>query len=301
MISCADFRRTTADTFQAAFTFLDVMHVWSPVDQEIIDKIKYAKYHAVRIAKAVKAGEDPNESNPAIEEDEPIAPALDANDPEVRAITGFGSTSEAPSPAPGGSAGPPPELPQFVDQPPASSSEGPISLPPYPNGNSSRDTQAMPHHNAAEDYYQKDSHPDVSPLPASEGGGYFPEVPNDGEVPSPVLPGPPTNLPGDFSSPGLSQAPPGAPYTHGPPNNVPHVGPQSPPFAAPSFQSPPIQHHPPPGVSVPSHPVAAGEISDEAMVKAQKHARFAISALNFEDVGTAIKELREALAELGQR
>jgi vacuolar protein sorting-associated protein VTA1 len=34
--------------------------------------------------------------------------------------------------------------------------------------------------------------------------------------------------------------------------------------------------------------------------KAQKHAKFAQSALNFDDVPTAVKELRLALAALGQ-
>lgn len=33
--------------------------------------------------------------------------------------------------------------------------------------------------------------------------------------------------------------------------------------------------------------------------QAQKHAKWAISALNFEDVPTAVKELRNALAMLG--
>lgn len=36
-------------------------------------------------------------------------------------------------------------------------------------------------------------------------------------------------------------------------------------------------------------------VSDRAMSEATKHARWAISALNFEDVNTAVKELREAL------
>lgn len=38
---------------------------------------------------------------------------------------------------------------------------------------------------------------------------------------------------------------------------------------------------------------------EEAIMKAQKHARWAISALNFEDVKTAVKELRGALESLG--
>jgi vacuolar protein sorting-associated protein VTA1 len=42
-------------------------------------------------------------------------------------------------------------------------------------------------------------------------------------------------------------------------------------------------------------------VDEEAVIKAQKHARWAISALNFEDVPTAIKELRGALEALGAR
>ena len=41
------------------------------------------------------------------------------------------------------------------------------------------------------------------------------------------------------------------------------------------------------------------EVDEESILKAQKHARWAISALNFEDVNTAVKELRGALKTLG--
>jgi len=40
-------------------------------------------------------------------------------------------------------------------------------------------------------------------------------------------------------------------------------------------------------------------VDDAAIAEAQKHARWAISALNFEDVATAVKELRIALGALG--
>lgn len=40
-------------------------------------------------------------------------------------------------------------------------------------------------------------------------------------------------------------------------------------------------------------------VDEESIMKAQKHARWAISALNFEDVPTAIRELKGALANLG--
>jgi vacuolar protein sorting-associated protein VTA1 len=48
-------------------------------------------------------------------------------------------------------------------------------------------------------------------------------------------------------------------------------------------------------------PIAAGgpTVDEAAMVGAQKHAKWAISALNFEDVPTAVRELRRALELLG--
>ncbi|OAX80559.1 hypothetical protein ACJ72_05104, partial [Emergomyces africanus] len=80
----------TADTFQAAATFLELCQIWGPIDPEKAAKVKFAKYHALRIAKALKAGEDPNLSNPSMEEEEKLddGPALDPNDPEVQALNG---------------------------------------------------------------------------------------------------------------------------------------------------------------------------------------------------------------------
>jgi vacuolar protein sorting-associated protein VTA1 len=40
-------------------------------------------------------------------------------------------------------------------------------------------------------------------------------------------------------------------------------------------------------------------VDDAAIASAQKHARWAISALNYEDIETAVKELKIALQELG--
>mgnify|MGYP001564695470 FL=1 len=55
---------------------------------------------------------------------------------------------------------------------------------------------------------------------------------------------------------------------------------------------------PRPVTNVP-RPQAAVVLDDIAIAKAQKHARWAISALNFEDSETAIQELRAALETLG--
>ena len=55
----------------------------------------------------------------------------------------------------------------------------------------------------------------------------------------------------------------------------------------------------PQNTSVVSHEPAVVLVDEEVVAKAQKHARWAISALNFDDVPTAVKELRAALETLG--
>lgn len=81
--------------------------------------------------------------------------------------------------------------------------------------------------------------------------------------------------------------------------------PQSPASAALGY-SPQHNSRFVPQPSAPSQPPAAvahyvppATIDDLAMVNAQKHAKWAISALNFEDVSTAVRELRKALEILG--
>lgn len=57
----------------------------------------------------------------------------------------------------------------------------------------------------------------------------------------------------------------------------------------------------PPASSYPATQLRQGPYTtDEGrMVQAQKHAKWAISALNFEDTTTAVRELRKALEQLG--
>ncbi|KAJ5526602.1 hypothetical protein N7513_010761 [Penicillium frequentans] len=62
--------RQTGDTFLAAATFLELCQIWGDMDPEIAGRIKFSKYHAIRITKAIKAGEDPNASNPAPKEED---------------------------------------------------------------------------------------------------------------------------------------------------------------------------------------------------------------------------------------
>jgi vacuolar protein sorting-associated protein VTA1 len=91
-----------------------------------------------------------------------------------------------------------------------------------------------------------------------------------------------------------------------PPNNIyapaPELTPQSISKFDISSSSPPKQtiYAPsPPKIPSPPAPLPAVELTPAIVKKAQKHCRFAISALDYEDAETARKELREALKMLG--
>lgn len=401
--------RQTADTYQAAATFLDLLQIWGPVDPEAAAKIKYAKYHALRIAKALKAGEDPNLSNPKISTpvDEQL-PALDPNDADVQALSGAPgkprqpSVVEVPDEAdriqkslaqkstldesihPSRETSVPPAARKTARQPsvvevkdeadriqsslaPQSSldeSLHPSRQPSQPQ-TPINDVSPIAAQDAAAFYSTQNDTNDISPLDtpserkSSVGGNYFPLVPTDvaPNLPSapttigvpPGLPSAPVDLasapsapppsaptdpelpPGRASLSSLNQtgrpSPPLPAHRHGnflpqpapgqppqipsnlqpqvPPPQIPQNPPQLrqthgpvPPVPQPQNIISPSPIHPPVQAPPASQPVNV-VLDEEAIMKAQKHARWAISALNFEDVPTAIKELRGALASLG--
>lgn len=324
--------KQTADTFMAAATFLDLLSIWGQLDPEIAAKSKFAKFHALRIAKAYKVGEDPNTTNPVVEE--PPAPPEDGIDAELKELERQESNRDRPY------------HPPAVEQ---ASEEGTAStVLPQQTPNDGNQPPSVP--------YQADDK--VSPIepPTSTagrqnsiGGGYFPTVssaPTDTAMPDVQAPAQspqqPTS-PRDFYS--SAPQPPTAPAISSlgmtspaqpqpPPIQTPNQPPafqpmQSPPLpqwqqpTSPPAQTPnqppvfqPVQsppapqwHHPaqppPPApvaasVSYQQPPPASGfRTDDEATMAAAKHARWAISALNFEDVNTAVKELRLALQSLG--
>lgn len=177
--------------------------------------------------------------------------------------------------------------------------------------------------------------PEISPVESTNdsaartgsiGGGYFPSVPTGTseykppivEIGTPVdvdnntdLPSAPPTDPSSFYSSEPDSLKPSAP-AFDQTVSTPHVPslqtPLNPPVQTPVLRSPftPVpppapghasqSHHAPP----PSGPPAGGyKTDDESVMAAQKHAKWAISALNFEDVPTAVKELRIALQNLG--
>lgn len=402
--------RQTADTYQAAATFLDLLQIWGPLEPEAAAKVKYAKYHALRIAKALKAGEDPNLSNPKIDTpaDEQL-PVLDPNDAEVQALSGApgrprqASVVEVPDEAdriqkslaqrstldeslhPSRETSAPPVHRKTERQPsvvevkdeadrlqsrlaPQSSLDESLHPSRQPSQPSSpaNDVSPIEAQDAAAFYSNKADTNDISPMDTpsgrkpSVGGNYFPLVPTDvaPELPSaptnigappPELPSAPVDLastpsnlppttwtepnlpPGRASLTSLNQSgrpsPPLPAHRHG--NFLPQPAPGQPPQIPSNFQPqvPPPQipqnppqlrqaHGPVPPVPQPQNIISPSPIhqpvhnpptaqpanvvlDEEAIMKAQKHARWAISALNFEDVPTAVKELRGALASLG--
>jgi vacuolar protein sorting-associated protein VTA1 len=291
--------KQTADTFQAAATFLELCQIWNPLEAEVAAKVKFAKYHAVRIAKAIKAGEDPNATNPRIEE--PAEDSLVEKSTESDAAT-------APPPAllrP--SVEDDPEESQYAQssglspvlpQPPTTLNKLPFAAE-EPKSTSSRVADV----GSAED------------LPLN-----LPSTPNTfASSAAPNLPDTPTNIGGyhrskpsnEFQSfPPPSAIPPTSSSTASHDGdsfyNVPSAAEPSRfvPPAAPS-QAPRPTHQPspiatPPVVAPgPSTQANSHDVDDQAIALAQKHARWAVSALTFDDVNTAIKELRNSLKLLG--
>lgn len=291
--------RQTADTFDAAATFFDLGSEWAPLDAETLQKIKFAKWNAARILKAIKEGKDPNESNPKIEEPEPdvVDGSLDPEDPEVKELAALAARSatveDAPEAGeqPSGSA---PSHEQFQPSPQAPSQED--YFPPAPSN--------IPETFAPSPLSQSPAQPmsgiPPPPDPTSSLSATTPHVPSQPspQVPTQSIPQLTPQVPSPSTDP---SAPPSWTTT---PNVPMHHQPQQPPYvpqpSAPAWSPPVAQPAPPPVQHRPPPPAATYSISSHKdLDKAQKHAKWAISALNFDDVPTAVQELRNALACLG--
>jgi vacuolar protein sorting-associated protein VTA1 len=311
--------RSTADSFQAAATFLDVQAIWAPLEGECAAKSKFAKFHALRIAKALKAGEDPNATNPVIEA--PAKPSADEEgiEAELKELEGF-------TPGQGAHLGdyksPTAETVPNSVQPsrPQSTLQGGPSAPPVlPAQNINELPTDQPEFSPAE------STDASAARTGSIGGGYFPSVPTGTSEykPPTVEIGTPADVDNNTQLPSAPPADPSSFYTSQPPSDslrpptspydrpaapTPHVAsaqtPLNPSVQTPALRSP-FTPVPPPAPSHASQTQYSGpppggyKTDDESVMAAQKHAKWAISALNFEDVPTAVKELRIALQNLG--
>lgn len=303
--------RQTADTFQAAAIFLELCQTWGELDPEIAGRIKFAKYHAVRIVKAIKAGEDPNATNPAPQkedEDEAIV-----GDPEVQAFD-EGVAEQASKPRQASVE----EIPDEADR-----------LGRQMALQSSLDESLHPSRTSSMPRTQEPSIPDIPSVPSNapgspptqkmdiddpqSGGLELPSTPGTigGSSSIPNLPDTPGSTNGaaphvSRNSNAFQSFPPPADSPSVPaPNSASFYDPTSasayipPPAASPSIPPAraPAPSAPAPAPSAPSQP--SHSVDDNSISLAQKHARWAVSALTFDDVDTAVKELKNSLKYLG--
>ena len=304
--------RQTADTFMAAATFLDVLNIWGEMEKETAAKSKFAKFHAARILKAFKAGEDPNATNPVVEE--PPALAEDGMEAELKDLENQQNGTEyavyqpptvVSAPDSGMPSRPQSALPSDKAVPPALPRQMSSDMP-APSFPQQPDYQVSPIEPA--DNSTIDAVGSATVRQNSAGGGYFPAVPSapaDVDMADPgyiPMQSPQESMdPQDFYN--TASLPPTAPSAPTPGSRDissparPYQPPVAPPVHLPAAQAPaPV---PLPAVAQQAPFSGAYRTDDESTMAAQKHARWAISALNFEDVNTAVKELRLALQDLG--
>lgn len=232
--------KATAQMFFAAATFFEVVKLFGELDKDVVDKIKYAKFHAARILRTLKAGEDPNEFT-VEDEDDVIDDAI-------------GEDADAPK------------------QPTTEEEEAEL-----PEEEQIKRMMAEMKKEAGFD----DGTDSVDPLEGKDVSSHASKALSSSHHDDPfsnIPPAPPTFLPEDNTPPAPPSNPPG------------DVAPPKPTLPSPQrkVSSP---------AKIVAKPVDPRTVLDEdALIKqAQKHAKFAISALNYEDKETALKELQAAM------
>ncbi|CAI7639619.1 unnamed protein product [Penicillium pancosmium] len=300
--------KQTADTFQAAALFLELRQIWGALDPEIAGRIKFGKYHAVRIVKAIKNGEDPNATNPVPEEEEQESIAYQ----EVQTFDG--SVAEQPSP----SRQPPIEeiseesdrlkgreltqqfsLDESLHTSRASSLQWPPATSNYDIPSVLGDIPGSPART------KEISNPQPGDLELSSSPG---TIGYSSPVPSlPSIPGASTFSGADalryshtlhpFPPPATSSsiAVPTPTSLHELSGTSSHIlHPAAVPSGPPPVLRTSLAHVPIGPRSQPSQ-----SVDEQSISLAQKHAHWALSALAFDDVDTAIKEFKNSLRHLG--
>ncbi|KAL0088430.1 Vta1 like-domain-containing protein [Phycomyces blakesleeanus] len=228
--------KKTAKNFLAASIFLELLKSFGDLDPEVEAKIKYAKWKAADIMKALREGRTPVPGPPGgiIEENE-----------EVGDLPAVATAPAAPTTA----AVTDPDIVPFQTTPSISEFPSPPSnfTAPLPSPSDQSNTLG-----------------DLPPTPSS-----LPQFPV-----APVNTAPPNNGSANYSAPVYHQQTP-----------TPAPAPTSVPVSAPP---PTVNYAPPPTT-----------ISPAAMTAAQKNAKWAISALNYEDIPAARTQLLSALEQIG--
>jgi vacuolar protein sorting-associated protein VTA1 len=267
--------RQTIDIFQASTTFIDLLSIWGPLDVELVAKSKFAKYHALRIAKAISKGEDPNLTNPRVEPPPQLADAGTteelAAELDAETETSAGATYQAPT------------VETVADD------EAGFILPSAP-------TTVGPSSQFARGPTVDDDFEHVSAAPTTRRDDVSPIQTAQDPTMRDYFPTPTSHVPPTIAPTLAAPVPLPHPATaRAPASHIPQVIP--PGLTTPSLVSAPAA--PPPAVAASHQPPTGFNLDDDSIAAAQKHAKWAISALQFEDVNTAVAELRIALKSLG--
>ncbi|KAI0463325.1 hypothetical protein LJB42_003348 [Komagataella kurtzmanii] len=240
--------KATIDKFRASLVFFDLLNLWDfPLSDETLMKVKYAKYHAARILRAYKAGQDPNDyvldsqSNDDIQEESiDITNQNNQTKEDTKTVLSISSPEHSPdlqgkSPSPDL-----PSPPKFIkDNQNIVGDSALPSAPTFIKGDDAMFPKTPSFIDDSNNSEKTENIPEEAPAPSA-----------------PIIPKSPTAV-----KPVSSPAPPKT-------KKQSHLGAQD-----------------------------IKEILDteESITKAQKHAKYAISALNYEDISTATKELELAL------
>ncbi|KAG0004059.1 hypothetical protein BGZ80_008901 [Entomortierella chlamydospora] len=331
----------TAKNFVAAANFLELLKVFGEVDSEVEKKIKYSKWRAAEIVKAIRDGrqpvpppgaDKPKEASPDVNTGIEGFESLNVGSNTVDNFFGNNNTAYTPAnippvvPAvtqPGFGAGSAPSFPtitNFPDPPLGSSNQSNIhgdlnnsningnwSQPPIsPNFNMNQNQDQ----NQGQNFYnppgslqpQQPQQPPSTYIPPAvspsvmPSSGYMPTVSN------PTSP-PPSNAQFGYGNNSVNNnnfyQQPTAPSAAAP-APAPAPVPTQNPYTQPGFGTPSTPYQQPHQVPSPQVPYAAAPMVLDPAINAQvqKHCKWTVSALTYDDIPTAIDNLEKALALL---
>jgi vacuolar protein sorting-associated protein VTA1 len=274
----------TVRTFAIAASFFEVLKAFGPLPAEVVDRIRYAKWKAADINKALREGRQPVPGPPGGGDGFDLGSGMSSGDEGGAPLT---TTIPAAASADTAAAAMHPAAASAYVPPPTHAAASPYAPPPAaaltPMG-----------------------HPDVgswgSPAPP---GGPAAFVPTTTPYAPPVLPPTPyaqplPHLPPQPQPPALPTPAPRAP----PPGGFSYLSPGPGPTAAPA-SGPSAAHAPAAAPRAPAAPQSlmsvvptVGTYDPAVLTQAGKFAKFAQSALQYEDVPSAIDNLEKALALL---
>lgn len=251
--------KSTAQSFLAFVNLIDLLKLWKEdyqylvVNEEIPKKIKYAKFHAARIIKAIKKGEDPNDYDP---------PELDLSKELNKGGDNVGDNAGDDA---GDNAGDNADVADDMIE-----SRTSLDEPHFPESEKNPKTNKL----------------GLPEPPKSKPSGQT-------KTDSDLVDNTPEDIPQFIDEEPETELP-----------SVPSFIDDSPPPSSPQSPQPPKPKPKPRQQKTEKlqKQINVDEIleSSEIYTKAQKHAKFAISAMNYEDKTTAVRELQNAILSLEQ-